>query len=55
MKSLCESMLIDVNKDELLVNNNKVIISGSIPELYNKNEERDTKRRKTFFYYKNKK
>ena len=44
LKSLCESMLIDVNKDELLVNNNKVIISGSIPELYNKNEERDTKK-----------
>ena len=39
LKSLCESMLIDVNKDELLVNDNKVIISGSIPELQIKPEE----------------
>ena len=41
LKSLCESMLIDVNRDELLVNDNKIIFSGSIPELTNKNENKN--------------
>ena len=43
LKSICESMLIDVDKDELLVNDNKIIISGSIPELLIKPEENKPK------------
>ena len=39
LKSLCESMLIDVDKDELLVNNDKII-----PEFFYKNEENKTKK-----------
>ena len=35
LKSLCESMLVDVNKDELLVNDNKILFSGNISlEIY---------------------
>ena len=41
LKSLCESMLVDVNKDELLVNDNKILFSGNIPELLNKNENKN--------------
>ena len=41
LKSLCESMLVDVNKDELLVNDNKILFSGNIQELLNKNENKN--------------
>ena len=44
LKYLCESMLIDVDKDELLVNDNKIIFSGSIPEFMNKNEKTNSQK-----------
>ena len=44
LKTLCESMLVDVNKDELLVNDNKIIFLGNIPELLNKNENKNYKK-----------
>ena len=43
LKSLCESMLIDVNKDELLIND-KIIFSGNIPEFPYKNDEKKSKK-----------
>ena len=43
LKSLCESMLIDVNKDELLVND-KIIFSGNITEFPYKSDEKNSKK-----------